>query len=552
MSIYARLILIVGICLVAGLGGGYCCRRLRIPSTAGYILVGLLLGAGFKFFHEYDIEMLQVFSPVVLGILGFMGGSSLRFGYIRKHGRRLADMVLCLGIITFIITGGTVYLLLSHILHDKVIAGAMACLLGALACGIGPWTTCKVMNDARARGTVSAALKSITELSLLPLMIMYVIGVICSMFISQGISGEVFGKLVVLLGGAMLLGVFFAVVLLLAMRITSMPSHSAAMILAFILILSGMTAPSEIDTVVATFVMGAVMVNLSSRISDEATRMLWDFHLPVYVVFLVVVSAQLELESIPNYFWWLTLAVIISGCIGKMLGVWFGGVFYEKSAHIRKYLSLCLNCQSAFIISLAIGAMPYLAGHREAAVAMVFTAVMSTLAWQVLGPFIAFGALKKAGEIGRNLSDDDLMMEMTVNDVYVKGCATVMENEPLPNILVRFTEAEQLNYPVLTRDGELAGLLSFNALRGVMADRDSWEWLVAADLMEPAGIRVMTSDPLVKAKKLLEEKSIPIIPVMDSDNDYRFAGIIDLATIQRKVHSKLLIKTHPGNHTIKG
>ncbi len=552
MSVFARLILILGIALVGGLAGGYCCRRVKIPPTAGYILAGLLLGAGFKLFHDTDIEMLQTLNPVILGILGFMGGCTLRFDYIRKHGRRLADMVLCVGAITFILTGGAIFLLLNHLLQDMVTAGAAACLLGALACGIGPWTTYKIIQDTRSRGTVSAALKSITGLSVLPLIIMYCVGVICSMFISQGISGEVLGKLVVLLGGAMLLGIFFTVLLLLAMKITSVVSHAAAMILAFILILSGLTAPSEIDTILATFVLGAALANLPSRLGGEATQMLRDFHLPIYVIFLVVVAAQLEFEQIPDYYWKLTMVFVAVGCIGKAIGVWFGGLFYEKSPHIRKYLSLCLNCQSAFTIALAVGAESYLAGHREAAQGMVFTAVMSTLILQILGPFSATKALKNAGETGRNLSDDDLMAEMTVSDVYTKGCATVRENEPLPNILTRFAEAEQLSYPVLNQDGELAGMLSFNALRGVMADRDSWEWLVAADLMEPVTIRVMTSDPLVKAKELLEKRSIPVIPVMDSENDYRLAGVIDLPTIRRKVHSKLLMRTHPGNHTIKG
>ncbi len=543
MFYYNKILLFLGLALAIGLIGGYVFKKIKLSATTGYLCAGLLLGmTGFQMIDKDIISHIGGFITVIVGLLGFMAGTTLRYNVMRRHGRGLPLMMICGGLISFLLTGSVMYWLLSKIVaHSEAVS--MACVFGALSSSIGPWTTRDSVISSKARGTVSTALGSIAELGFLPLMAMYCLAVAIVLFFDYGLTMKFAGQVLLKLGGAGLLGVFFAVIFLPTLRFIRSSVKAAAMMLAFVMITAAFTACAEMDVVVATFVLGMIVANFSPRSVDpQAIKLIGDWHLPFYVIFLVIIMGWINVFALEAFDWLLILAYILVACAAKAAGVWLGGIFFEKSRRIRKYLSFGFFSQSAFAIVLALSMLLYCGLELKEKV--VHLMVLTTFILQIIGPLCTRLALKLAGESGRNLSDEDLMAEMTVKDVVNHRCEVIDEKEPVKRILERFAGDENQLYPVVAQNNELVGVLNFDSLRGILTDHDSWQWLVAADLVTPASARVTVNDSLLEAYHKLQQLKIQQVPVMDDENNFKLVGMLDLNTIRMKVRSELLLRNH--------
>lgn len=542
MNYSDNILLYLGIALLLGLMADYFFHRVKLSATAGYLFVGLLLGAtGFGMIGEGLVVGLAPFLTFALGILAFMAGTTVQYEALARHGRGFLAMGLCGGVISFAITGGVMFWLFSRGGSTYAEAAKSSLVLAALACSIGPWTIRHAIREAKARGTVSAALNSVTDLGFLPLIIMYVLAETGVLFVEHGFSSEFAGQLALKLGGAGLLGVFFGIVSLPILKFTAGIHKTAAMILALVILCTGLNTLAGMDAVLAAFVLGMVMANCRPQIvKPEGMQLVKDLHLPVYIVFLILEMGRIDLLTISVEEWGLIWAFIASGCVARAIGSWGGGMFWERSKRIRKFLSIGMFGQSAFTIVLVLSVI----AGREFDSRVVDIAIVSVLILQIAGPLCTRLALYLAGESGRNITDEDLMKEMVAGDVVNPNGEVIDENEPVNHILERFANGERSVYPVVTRDHELIGVLSFESLRGVLANHDSWQWLVAADLMTTVKERVTANEPLIRVYRKLETLKAAQIPVMDEDNNYKLLGMLDLNTIRMKVRSEILCRNH--------
>ena len=63
---------------------------------------------------------------------------------------------------------------------------------------------------------------------------------------------------------------------------------------------------------------------------------------------------------------------------------------------------------------------------------------------QLIGPAFAKLAIKKAGEIGRNITEEDIMAELKVADVVDTTVVPLHEGTPLAQVVQHFAEQEVL------------------------------------------------------------------------------------------------------------
>jgi NhaP-type Na+/H+ or K+/H+ antiporter/CBS domain-containing protein len=535
MNPFSNLLLFLGAVLLLGVIADHFFRKIRLPAAAAYLSVGIVLGeTGFGWGGEFYRE-LELFSIFPIGVLAFMAGTTVKYRTLARHGRGLLLLGFGGGAIASVLTGLAAFFLLAAFnSEESAIRGA--CLLAPLGAAIGPWTIRSTLDDAKARGPVTAALNAVTDLGFLPLVVMYGLFKIVLLCLYSSDGGLLTEQILLKLGGSVLFGGFFGIILPAALKLASGGRKAAVLILSMIVLCTSFAGLGGLDVALTVFVFGVMAVNFRpSGAGPEGLEMVKDWHLFLYMIMLAALAGGVDLPGIPAMGWGMIGCFVVCCCIARAAGIWLMGGDFEHSSTIRGYLCLGALPQSAFAVVLILSA-----GGGELALKI---GVLSMLILQLVGPLCTRLALGLAGESGRNITDEDLMKEMTAGEVMIRNYGFVSENEPAHRVLERFASGERQVYPVVTQDHELVGVLNFESLRGILSNNDSWKWLVAADLMVPAGERVMAGEPLSGVYRRLEAAKGQI-PVMDDENNYKLIGMLDLNAVRMKVRSEILCRNH--------
>jgi CIC family chloride channel protein len=172
--------------------------------------------------------------------------------------------------------------------------------------------------------------------------------------------------------------------------------------------------------------------------------------------------------------------------------------------------------------------------------AIIFVVTATTLIVQIVGPPMVKLSLAFADELGRDVREEDLAAELSVQSVMNRSPVTVKENESLGRVIDRLTGNGQRIYPVLDIEGNMSGVISFESMREVLTSQDTWQWLVAADIVQSPGITVKTSDSLSSAMEKMRQMTADQIPVMKDENQEKLAGILDLEKARQFLNQELL------------
>ena len=171
---------------------------------------------------------------------------------------------------------------------------------------------------------------------------------------------------------------------------------------------------------------------------------------------------------------------------------------------------------------------------------IIFTVTATTLCVQLIGPAFAKLAIKKAGEIGRNVTEEDVMAELKVSDVVNTDVVPLQEGTPLESVVQHFAEQDTFVYPVVSSDGKIIGVLTFDMLKELLTDRDSWQWLVVGDVMQPVQDRLLGGMNLGEAMLDMQNMQAEALPVIESSESGKLLGVLDLRETRRKVGAELV------------
>ena len=111
---------------------------------------------------------------------------------------------------------------------------------------------------------------------------------------------------------------------------------------------------------------------------------------------------------------------------------------------------------------------------------------------QILGPICVKYGVTKAGEVGLNVTEEDILRKTLVKEVTVNGKAVasstsyaiVNENDPIGKIIADFATHENMNYEVRGRDGLLAGQVSLARIKDAMQIGALADMMPVFDVME--------------------------------------------------------------------
>jgi Kef-type K+ transport system membrane component KefB/predicted transcriptional regulator len=544
-----NVLLLLGLAVFGGTIGARIFRWIRIPQVVGYVVIGLVIGqSGLGLVSADAVRTLEPINYFALGLIGFVIGGELHRDVFRRYGRQFLTILVAEGIGAFLLAGVASGLIAWLFLGSVPVALSFGLLLGAISSATAPAATINVIWECKARGPLTSAVTAIVALDDGMALLLFALAASVADSLLGASGGAVWGSLAVPvyeIGGAVLIGAVVGLALDLALKRLLEADMALPFTVSLVLLGIGLARALQVDMILAAMVLGLVVANRAPRRTLDVFETVEKFAGPIYVLFFVFVGARLHVAHMS---WWIValgLAYVLGRSAGKILGARFGSRLSGAPGAVRRYLGLCLFSQGGVAIGLAILASHRFAEsacHREldlgAAIVGIVTA--TTLVVELLGPPLEKLALKKAGEIGLNVTEEDLIAVHNVRDLMDADPPTLAEETPLPEILKTLAQHAYLAYPVVDEDRRLLGLASFETIKETLGNEGVSPLLVAYDLMTAAPGRTLPETPLADALELMRDLDVQDLPVMARSGDDTLVGMLDSRAVTRALTRELL------------
>ena len=546
---HGNMLLLIGLAIFGGTIGARIFERLRFPQVLGYIVIGILVGENvLKLISRDTASQMVQFNFLALGIIGFMIGGELRWEVFRKYGRQITTILLAEGLGAFLVVGLLSFGIAYWSSGNIRLAGVLGLLLGAIASATAPAATVAVLWEYKTRGVLTTAIFAIVALDDGLSLLLY--GFASSIAGVIGGNGQDWLAAITLgplrqIGGAMLLGAAAGVGLTFILRRTREQAIVLAFVVGLILLVVGLAEAIKVDVILASMVLGLTVANAAPRRSRETFELIKGFAPPIYVLFFVLVGAgaHLSLDYLKPWIVALILAYVIGRSGGKILGVWLGASWSKAARAVRNYLGICLFSQGGVAVGLAI-----ITTHRfsteiggiNPGEIVVLIIIVTTVVVEILGPpFVKLG-VKKAGEIGLDVTEEDLIRSYTVGDVMETKPPVLQENSPAGQILRIFSTHESLCYPVVNDKAKITGIITIHEVKEAFATRAFHDWVLAYDLMEPVQDKTTPDTPLQDALERMRQFRLDFLPVVAGPHDDKLLGLIEQRSVNRALTEEIV------------
>jgi len=539
---HLNIILLMGLAIFFGTAGARVFQKIRIPQVVGYVVIGLIIGeSGFKLIGRDTIEALSSFNMFALGIIGFMIGGELRRDVFKKHGKQFFIILCSEGIAAFVLVAlfsGLASWCLTGNLHNSI---ALALVLGAIASATAPAATVNVLWEYKTRGPLTSTVLAIVALDDgLALLLYGFASSIANAFIGKT-NGSIWINILTAffdIAGAVILGLLAGFLLGFILKRIKEADKALAFTISSVLLVIGLSIALNIGSILAAMTLGVTITNLAGRRRKSTFELVEKFAPPIYVLFFVLAGAHLVLGDIKSWMVVMVLAYLIGRTAGKIFGSWFGARQSKAADVVRKYLGLCLLSQAGVAIGLAIISSQYFPeqfGHAIIVIVMTTTFIV-----EIFGPMFVKLGVKKAGEVGLNITEDDLIETYKVADVMDTNVPVISAGTSLSEVIKVVSDTDSFYYSVVDNDKKLIGAITLNGIRNTFATQELNNWLVALDIAEPIVSKIMPNMSLSEALEMAGRLDVEHLPAVTSGEDDRFVGILNCRAVRRQLTAEVL------------
>jgi Kef-type K+ transport system membrane component KefB len=538
-SVDINFVLLIGIAIFFGTVGAKIFQRIHIPQIVGYVTIGIILGPVLKIISPQTIQAFEPFNLFALGIIGFLIGGELTRDIFLKFGKQVFAILLFEGGVAFLLVVIIGFLALNYF-YDWHTALAVAVVFGAICSATDPASTVNILWEYKTRGPLTTMLTTIVALDDVLALVLYITGISLASFLighrEVGVLPMIFHSLYDVIGS---LGLGIAAGLILRWIIEWIDDDEKTLIftISSIVLAIGLTISWKLDVILSSMACGVTLINFSPRRSLKSFELVRKFAPPIYVLFFVIIGARLNI-SLGGQIWLLAATYIIGTAVGKTTGSFWGSVYSKAAPTIRKYLGFCLYQQGTIAIALLIMASSRFEGQiRDTMVSVI---IIGVFILQLIGPlFVKFG-VRKAGEVGMNVTEEDLIKTYAVADVMDTNPTTIPQDTPLPQILRVFSTSDSLYYPVIDAQSRITGVITIADIKQMFASRDVAAWLLACDVAEPVLDKTTPNTPLEEAFDRMRHYDIESIPVVADDSSNQLVGVLDYRKVNRKISAEVL------------
>ena len=537
---HLNILLVIGLAIFLGTVGARIFQRLHVPQIIGYVAIGILLGPILKVISPEAIESFDPFNFFALGIIGFLIGGELRGNIFQKFGKQIFYILLFEGLTAFILVSILCSAILLYFFNWQTSIAA-GLVFGAICSATDPASTIAVLWEYKTRGSVTTMLKTIVALDDALAMVLYIIGIsIAGVLIGHSLDTN-FSLMLASTAyetlGSIALGVGMGY--LLRWIIYQLKDNEKILIftISTIILNIGIASSIHLDVILSSMAFGVTLINIAPRRSPLSFELIGKFSPPVYVLFFVVIGARFSFSGLGGQVGFLAAAYIIGSVIGKALGSYWGAVYSKADGNVRKYLGFCLYQQGTIAIALLMMASTRFEGQLRDT--MLSVIIIGVFVFQLIGPVFVRLGVKKAGEIGLGLTEEDLIKMYTVSDVMDSTPSVIRENMPLPQILNTFSQNDSLYYPVVDASSNLQGIITIAGIKDTFAYQQVADWLLACDVAQPVLDKTTAGTELFDAFEKMRKFELEYMPVV-SDEDDELVGLLDLRLVNKKISAEIL------------
>ncbi len=546
------ILLIIGFAIFAGTFGAKIFQRLRIPQVVGYIAIGVVIGkTGFRIIDDEQIHSLLPFTYFALGVIGFLIGGELHLKALRKHGRQYLTILLLQGVGAFVLAGVGVGVVALLATGNAPMSIALGLLFGAIASATAPAATVSVLREYKTRGPVTRAVYAVIAMDDGLALVLFAVAFSIAAPLIAGVSDgdgtlAMVGTVAYELVGSVALGVAGGAVLNFVLRRVRAPEMALTIAIGALALVLGGALALHLGLILSAMTLGMTLVNLAPRRSEEAFRIVERFSAPIYVLFFVLVGAELSLEGMQPWLWLLAAPFVLLRMAAKIGGANLGARWVGAAGTVRKYLGWCLFCQGGVAIALAMVAGAALSQEKfgddgkTAGKAIIALVIATTLFIEIVGPVAVKLAVHRAGEVGLDVTEEDLIRSYAASDVVDRTCPVFNEGDTVGQIMRTVSATDAMHYPVVDRGGDLKGMISIQGLKASFAGAGMTEWLVAADVMEPVPATVPEGAALDEAMTSMREQHLEFMPVVAGEDNPHLTGVLELRAVNRSISQEML------------
>jgi len=537
-----NIVFLMGLAIFLGTAGARFFQKFRIPQVVAYVVIGLILGeSGFHIINGDVVETLSSFNIFALGVIGFMIGGELRRDVFKKYGKQFFIILVSEGIGAFIFVGLLSGFLAWHFTGDVNTSVAISLVLGAIASATAPAATVNVLWEYKTRGPLTSTILAIVALDDgLALLLYGLASGIASALLGQT-NGSVWLSIfwaIMEIVGAIVLGAITGFVLSAIVKKIREPDKVLAFTIASVLFVIGVSMMFNLGSILAAMTLGVVVANTVGRQRKSTFELVEKFAPPIYVLFFVLAGAHLVFSEIEPWMIAMVVAYLFGRTAGKIIGSWFGARVSHAADAVRKYLGLCLLSQAGVAIGLAIISSHLFegpAGHSIVVIVMATTFIV-----EIIGPLCVKAGVKMAGEVGLNITEDDLIKTYNVADVMETKVPVVSAGMSLSEVIHLVGNTDSFYYPVVDNDNKLIGAVTLDGIRSTFATEELNDWLVALDIAQPVVTKVAPAVQLAEAFDLAKKLYIEYLPVTVSGDDDTLMGVLNCQAVRRQLAAEVL------------
>lgn len=423
----AQPLLLFGLLAILGFYFGRMARGLRLPSLIGFMLLGVVLGPSALHIlrHEHLAE-LDFMTEMALGFVAFSIGAELNLGEIRKLGTGIVWIILAESFGAFLVVTLGVYYVTG--------SWPTAILFGAVAPASAPAGTVAVIQEYRARGSLTRALYAVVGFDdgLAIIIFGFAAALSKSLLLKTiGVPGHSGGILPAMskpleeLLLSLLIGTLLGMIFCWLTRRLEAPRDMLIITFGTILIATGLATRYHFSLILTNMMIGMVLVNTQPpNFVRRVTAPLLDLMPLMFLLFFSLAGAHLDLRELPRL--GLVGAVYIVSRSGGLLGgAWLGAVIGRMEDKIRRYLGLGILSQAGVAVALSLiihhdmsllAKKPAVAAACRAfatahpgvprldydpiymATALITTITATCIVFEIIGPILTRIALIRSGE----------------------------------------------------------------------------------------------------------------------------------------------------------
>jgi Kef-type K+ transport system membrane component KefB len=394
-------ILSLGTILIIGLFGARIFSRFNLPSVTAYIIFGILLGPYVLNFVSPDmLRSSTLISTIALSLVAFSLGQNFTISKLHSIGKSVFAISIGEVLGSFILVSLAVFLLAGQPL-------SIALILGAIAPATAPAAVVMVTREYRARGRFTDTLLGVVAIDDAWSIMLFAFCIAITKSLAgahTGIFVNIFSDIIhgfwEVLGG-LALGVIIGFIFSYFLKYINTLPHLLIYILGLIFINTGASILLNVSLLLANMALGATVAN-KVKMSENIFDILRGFDPPIYLLFFLLAGANLEIPSIYSLSV-LGILYVLTRLPGEMLGAFIGAHIAKADKNIKRYLGLGLAPQAGVAIGLALLTKNYFPGTIGDKI--LSTIIVTTIIYEIIGPFLVKIALEKAGEIDRSSHD---------------------------------------------------------------------------------------------------------------------------------------------------